>query len=157
MRYGGNVMTHDVLTRQIDYQTVFKHIPDCAVLMTSDFVILDVSNEFSEITGRQPNELIGRSFFDAFPVNPRDQENAGPRALCEALTQAARSGERVVLRLNEYDLEDRGRPGVFEERFWSGVVTPIVGEEGQVAMIGLWGRDVTPVVSQLWALGAALG
>lgn len=150
-------MTHDVLTRQIDYQAAFKHVPDCAVLMNSEFVILDASDDFAEVTSRELSELVGRNFFDAFPANPRDHENSGRRALCTALTEAARSGDRVVLRLNEYDIEDRGRPGVFEERFWSGVITPILSDDGEVTMIALWGRDVTPVVSQFRALGAGLG
>jgi PAS domain S-box-containing protein len=150
-------MRRDVLTRQIDYQAAFKQVPDCAVLMTSDFVIIDASEDFEKLTGRELSELAGRNFFDAFPANPRDREKTGHSALCAALTQAARSRDRVVLGPNEYDLEDRGRPGVFEERFWSGVVTPILGDDGQVAMIGLWGRDVTYIVSQLRAQRAVLG
>ena len=150
-------MTLDGLTRQIDYQAVFKNMPDSAVLMNSEFEILDVSEGFQELTGRELHKIVGRSFFDVFPANPRDQENAGRRELCAALSEAARSRDRVVIRLNEYDLEDRGRPGVFEERFWSGVVTPILGDDGEVATIALWGREVTAVVSQLFAQAAGLG
>jgi hypothetical protein len=54
-------------------------------------------------------------------------------------------------------VEDPGRPGVFEERFWSGVTTPIPGDDGRTAVIVFWGHDTTPIVNQLWAQAAALG
>jgi PAS domain-containing protein len=149
-------MTDDVLTRRIDYRAVFRLVPDCAILMTPDFVILDASAETLEVTGRELHELVDRSFFDAFPANPGDRESAGRREVCAALTEATRSHDRVMLRLHEYDVEDRGRPGVFEQRFWSGVITPLLGDDGEVAMLALWGREITPVINQLWTQRAGL-
>jgi len=150
-------MTRDVQTQQIDYRAAFKHVPGSACLMTSDFAILDVCDDFVELTGRQLDDIVGRSFFDVFPANPQSSENSGRHELCAALVEAARTGERIVKKPNQYDVEDPGRPGVFEERFWFGVITPVLDDDGQVTMIALWGSDVTPVITQLRAQTATLG
>jgi PAS domain-containing protein len=150
-------MTQDLATRAIDYKAVFRNSPGVAYLMSPSFEILDVSDGTVELTGRGRRDLIGRNFFDAFPANPRAREDIGPRQLRAELHRAVRSGDRAVMKLNQYDAEDPGRPGVFEERFWSGVATPIRGDGGQVVAIVLWGHDATPIVSQFWAQAAAQG
>ena len=150
-------MIRDVVTPVIDYKAAFTRYPGAATLLSPSFRILDVSDGVLELTGRERRELVGRGFFEAFPANPQGSETAGRRTLRAALVRAAHSRDRVTIRLNEYDLEDPGRPGVFEERFWSGVATPILDDDGRVAMIVLWGHDTTPIVSQVRARSAALG
>jgi PAS domain-containing protein len=150
-------MVQDLVTRVINYEMVFRRFPGAAFLLSRDLRILDVSDDIQDLTGRRPRDLVGRNFIEAFPANPHAPESAGPRTLWAALAEAARSGERVVLRLNEYDVEDPGRPGVFEERFWSGIVTPIPGPEGRPSVLALWGYDTTPMVSQVRAQAAAQG
>jgi PAS domain S-box-containing protein len=150
-------MTQDVIqAQQVDYHAAFKHVPGSAILMTPEFAILDVSDDFVELTGRELDEVAGRSFFDVFPANPHTSENSGRQELCEALLEAARTGERIIRKPSQYDVEDPGRPGVFEERYWFGIITPILAHDGQVTMIALWGSDVTPVITQLRAQVAAL-
>lgn len=150
-------MTQDLAPQVIDYKAVFKRVPGSAFLLSPSFEILDVSDDVQDLTGRERRYLVGRNFFDAFPGNPGVHSDAGPRKLRAQLARAARTGDRVVLGLNQYDVEDPGRPGVFEERFWSGVATPIRDDTGRVAVIALWGHDTTPIVSQFWAQAAALG
>jgi PAS domain S-box-containing protein len=150
-------MTQHAVTRQIDYQAAFKHAPGSATLMDSDFVILDVNDNLLELNGRELGDLVGRNFFEVFPANPRARDNAGRERLREAMDEAVRTGDRVVRRLDRYDVEDSGRPGVFEERYWSGVVTPIQDSSGQVAMIALWGHEVSGIITQLRAQEADLG
>lgn len=150
-------MIQDLVTEAIDYKAVFKQSPGVVFLLSPSFEILDVCEDVLQLTGRESRYLVGRNFFDAFPANPGIRANTGPRRLRAELARAARTGDRVVLRLNQYDIEDPGRPGVFEERFWSGVATPILDRDGRVAVIALWGHDTTPIVSQFWAQAAAQG
>src|SRR5262249_2172335 len=110
-----------------------------------------------ELTGQERRDLVGHNFFDAFPANPGAGGDIGPRRLRADLDKAARTGDRVVIELNQYDIEDPGPPGGFGERFWSGVATPMLDDDGRVAVIALWGHDTTPIVSQLWAQAAAQG
>jgi PAS domain S-box-containing protein len=150
-------MIQDLAAQAIDYRAIFKQSPGVAYLMSPSFEILDVSDGALEQTGRDRRDLIGRNFFDAFPANPRAREDIGPRKLRGELARAVRSGDRVVMNLDQYDVEDPGRPGVFEERFWSGVATPIRDDGGQVVAVVLWGHDTTPIVRQFWAQAAARG
>jgi hypothetical protein len=48
-------------------------------------------------------------------------------------------------------VEDPGRPGVFEERYWNVVSTPLLTDTGRVMMIVVISHDVTPIVSQFRA------
>jgi PAS domain-containing protein len=150
-------MIRDSITEVIDYKAVFTHFPGAAFLLSTDLEILAVSDGVKELTGRERGDVVGRNFFDAFPANPGARGDTGPRRLRAELARAARTGDRTVLRLNQYDLEDPGRPGVFEERFWTGVATPIADGDGRIRVIALWGHDTTPIVSQFWAQAAALG
>jgi PAS domain-containing protein len=148
-------MAQDLVTRVIDYKAAFRLIPGAGILLSPGFGILDVSDDLLELTGRQRCDLLGRNLFDAFPANPHAREDTGQCTLRAALAEAARSRGRVTIRLNQYDVEDPGMPGVFEERFWSGVATPALDEDGRVDMILLWGHDTTPIVSQVLAQAAA--
>lgn len=150
-------MIHDSLSPAIDYKAVFKKVPGTAFLLSPSFEILDVSDDVQELTGRERHDLVGRNFFDAFPANPGVGGDAGPRRLRAELASAVRTGDRAVIGLNQYDVEDPGRPGVFEERFWAGIATPVLDDAGQVVVIALWGHDTTPIVRQFWAQAAALG
>lgn len=103
------MMIQDLATQAIDYKAVFKQSPGVAYLMSPSFEILDVSDGAVGLTGRDRRDLIGRKFFDAFPANPRASEDSGPRKLRAELARAVRSGDRAVMNLNQYDVEDPGR------------------------------------------------
>jgi hypothetical protein len=45
-------------------------------------------------------------------------------------------------------LEDPGRPGVFEERYWNVLITPLLSDTGRVMMIVLIAHEVTPIISK---------
>lgn len=150
-------MIQDLAPQVIDYKAIFARFPGAAFVLSPSFEILDVSDEVKEVTGRGRGDLVGRDFFDAFPANPRARDDSGQRRLRTKLTRAARTGERTVIGLDRYDIEDPDRRGVYRERFWSGVVTPLAGEDGRVALITIWGYDTTPIVSQFSARAATQG
>lgn len=150
-------MTQDLAPQVIDYKAIFARFPGSAFLLSPSFEILDVSDDVKELTGRDRGYLVGRNFFDAFPPNPRARDDVGQPRLRARLAMAVRTGERAVIGLDRYDIEDPDRRGVYRERFWSGVVTPLAGEDGRVAMITVWGYDATPIVSQFSARAATQG
>ncbi len=69
-----------------------------------------------------------------------------------ALEAALISGEREVLRLTRYDFEDPARPGVFEDRYWSSLVTPVYADDGELKLLELSGREVTSLMTQFRAM-----
>jgi PAS domain S-box-containing protein len=137
--------TGGVMERQIDYQAIFKRIPAVMVALSPDFTILDVSDETAELTGRKAEDLVGRDVFDTFRPNLSDPSEPGPRDLRASLESVVATGERDVMPLTRYDLEEPGRPGVFDERYWDIVNIPVM-TDGHVSQIIFRAMDVTQVI-----------
>ncbi len=135
----------------IDYQAVFRRLPGVLALLTPDGVILDVNDGFLEAAGRGLEQVIGRNLFDAFPDNPRDPGDpgsAGPARLRDSLETVIATGQRDVMAPIRYDVEDPGRPGQFEERYWAVVNTPVRRDDGRIALIAHKADEVTHIVNQ---------
>jgi PAS domain S-box-containing protein len=135
---------------EIDYKRVFKIGPYRTAVISPDLTILDVNDEYLTGSGRKREDLLGHSPFDLFPDLP-DPADTGSRDLRASLEAVLASGERDVVSLTRYDVEDPGRPGVFEERYWNVVSTPLLTDTGRVMMIVVISHDVTPIVSQFRA------
>ena len=74
-----------------------------------------------------------------------------------ALEAALTSGKREVDELSRYDVEDPGRPGVFQQRYWTAVVTPLRSASGEIEMLELSSREVTAIIGMFRALEAEEG
>jgi PAS domain S-box-containing protein len=132
----------------INYQDVFRTTPGAMALLTPDGVILDVNDAYVEASGRSREQLLGRNLFDVFPQNPDDPTELGPSQLKNSFDLVMATGERDILMPVRYDVEDLGRPGEFEERYWAVVNTPLRDQGGQVVMITLKADEVTHIVNQ---------
>ncbi len=132
----------------IDYREVFRTLPGAVALLTPDGVILDVNDDFLEASGRSREQVLGRSLFDAFPENPYDPSELGPGQLRDSFEAVVATGERDVLMPVRYDVEDPGRPGDFEERYWAVVNTPMHDQTGRCVMITHKADEVTHIVNQ---------
>ncbi|HYK29087.1 MAG TPA: PAS domain-containing protein [Streptosporangiaceae bacterium] len=134
------------MTTQVDYKAAFKSLPGAVALLGPDLVILDVSNGYLDAAGCAPEEIVGRHILEAFPENPRDPEDAGPRDLKASLEQVLATNEPDLINPIRYDVEVRGNPGEFEERYWTIANTPVCTEDGQVCMIVHMAQEVTHLV-----------
>jgi PAS domain S-box-containing protein len=132
----------------IDYKEVFRALPGPMALLTPEGVILDVNDDFVETSGRSRAHLLGRNLFDAFPENPDDPGVLGPGQLRQSFEAVITSGERDTMRPLRYDVEDPGRPGMFEERYWAVINTPMHDDLGRVMMITHKADEVTHIVNQ---------
>ncbi|MCC5481068.1 PP2C family protein-serine/threonine phosphatase [Streptomyces barringtoniae] len=135
-----------VTTPQIDYQALFAATPSPYVVLAPDLVIADVNQAYLAATGRAREELLGRYFFDAFPENPADPDAEGVRNLSASFHRVLHTREPDSLAVQKYDIPVPGRPGGFEERWWSPISTPVLGPDGQVAWIIHRVEDVTEFV-----------
>jgi PAS domain-containing protein len=140
-----------VIDPKIDYQQVFRSLPYPLAVLSPDFTILDVNDEYMAATGHKREDAIGRSPFDLYPDRPTEPSDSAPDELSSSLEQVLAFGKRDVLRLARYYMEDPGRPGVFEERYWTVINTPVMGDNGRVAMIVFAAMEATPVISELRA------
>ncbi|HXW45235.1 MAG TPA: PAS domain-containing protein [Streptosporangiaceae bacterium] len=132
-----------MLAQEIDFHEIFKISPTVMALFTADLEFIDANDEFVAATGRPLEELLGHNVFDVFPKMPSDPANPKWTALEAAMT----SGKREAYALTRYDLEDPIHPGVFLERYWSSVVTPIHGSDGEVEVLELSAREVTSIIA----------
>jgi PAS domain-containing protein len=133
----------------VDYAAVFRDFPGAVALLTPEFTYADMNRMYLEVAGRTREELLGRNVFDAFPDNPADPYATGTRNVRASLQRVLATGERDVMPLQRYDVEVPGRPGVFEERYWSPINTPIFGSDGRVALIAHRVEEVTEIARQL--------
>jgi signal transduction histidine kinase len=120
--------------------------------MTPDFVILAASDSYLKAMGRGQADLLGHDFFAVFPPNPNDPD-AMEDYLRASLERVVATGERDFMAAQRYDVEASGRQGVFEERYWSAINTPVLGPDGEVELIIHRVDEVTDFVQHLGRSG----
>ncbi|MGN9841261.1 PP2C family protein-serine/threonine phosphatase [Nonomuraea sp. H19] len=133
-------------TPRIDYRELFACTPSPHLVLGPNLVIIDVNRAYLSATGRSRENLIGRYIFDAFPGNPADPGADGVRNLDASLHRVLRSKQPDTMALQKYDIPVADKPGVFEERWWSPINTPVLGQDGKVAWIIHRVEDVTAFV-----------
>jgi len=134
------------VTQHIDYRAAFKNMPGAVALLSPDLVILDVSDGYLDAAGRGADEIIGRNILEAFPDNPRDPDDTGPRDLRASLEAVLTNRMPDYLDATRYDVEDPGHPGEFEERYWTIANVPVCDADGQIMMILHIAQEVTNLV-----------
>ncbi|MFD4141132.1 PP2C family protein-serine/threonine phosphatase [Streptomyces sp. NPDC058572] len=129
----------------VDYEAVFRAFPGPALLLTPDLVMVDANDAFLGRSGRGRRDLAGRAVFEVFPVDPSDPEAPGSQ-LRASVDRALATGRQDAMPLRRYELETPGRPGELENRYWSPVNAPVLGPDGQVALIICRVEEVTELV-----------
>ncbi|WP_433454591.1 PP2C family protein-serine/threonine phosphatase [Streptomyces sp. CA-142005] len=145
------------MASRVDHTALFAATPSPYLVLGPDLVIVDVNRAYLAATGRTREDLLGRHIFAAFPDNPADPEADGVRNLGASLHRVLATRRPDTMALQKYDIPVMGRPGVFEERWWSPVNTPVVGPDGQVAYIIHRVEDVTSFVKAHRAAHPAAG
>ncbi|MFG1827898.1 ATP-binding protein [Microbispora bryophytorum] len=131
---------------------MFKALVSPLLLMTPDFVVVAANDSFLKLVGRSQADLLGRDFFAVFPGNPNalnDPDVQGAVRLRASLERVVATGQRDTMALQRYDIEASGRPGVFEERYWSVINSPILGPDGEVKLFVHRSEEVTDFLQQL--------
>jgi PAS domain S-box-containing protein len=136
-------------TADLDYASLFEVTPSPCVVVGPDLVIAEVNRAYLKATGRTREDLLGQYLFDAFPKNPADPEADGVENLSASLQRVLELQEPDTMALQKYDIPVVGRPGSYEERWWSPMSTPILGPDGAVKWILVRVEDVTPFIKAL--------
>ncbi|MET9407578.1 SpoIIE family protein phosphatase [Streptomyces sp. NPDC002935] len=130
----------------IDYGGVFHALPGMVALLTPQLVFVDANEDYLSNSGRSREQLVGRYLFDVFPDRPDDPAANGMRNLEASLHRVVETGERDAMALQRYDVESSDRPGVWEERYWSPVNSPVFAEDGSVALVVHRVEEVTELI-----------
>ncbi|MFC3070407.1 hypothetical protein [Phenylobacterium soli] len=103
--------------------------------------IVDLSEVYAQATLIERSAVAGELIFDVFPDNPADPTADGVSNLYASLRRAAETGQADAMAVQRYDV--RGPDGVFVEKFWSPINTPVFDEGGHLAYIVHRVQDVT--------------
>ncbi len=130
-----------------DFRAVFRGAPDLYLLLDPALIIVDVSEAYLRATMTERASIVGRHLFEIFPDNPDDPAATGVRNLETSLERVLRMKSADAMAVQKYDIrkpEDEG--GGFEERYWSPVNTPILGDDGSLLYIVHRVEDVTDFI-----------
>ncbi|MFJ3703987.1 MULTISPECIES: PP2C family protein-serine/threonine phosphatase [Streptomyces] len=131
---------------ELDYRSLFAATPSPYLVLAADLVIVDVNVAYLRATVRTWDDLVGQHVFDAFPDNPADPNADWVRNVGASFGRVLETGRADVLAMQRYDIPVVARPGMFEERWWSTVNTPVLDPDGHVAWIIHRVEDVTAFV-----------
>jgi PAS domain S-box-containing protein len=130
-----------------DFSLLFRVSAGCSLVLAPDLTIVASSDAYLQATMTERAAIIGRHFFDVFPDNPDDPTASGVANLRASLERVLAHKRTDTMAVQKYDIR---RPdsegGGFEERYWSPMNSPVLGEDGGVRYIIHRVEDVTDVV-----------
>jgi signal transduction histidine kinase len=132
-----------VTGQDIDYAELFAAIPSPCLVMTPDLIVVGVNQAYLDVTGREREDLLGRDVFDAFPGPPADSDAV--QLLNSSLHRVLDTAQRDAMAV-KYDIPVGGRPGAFEQRYWSVINAPVLSSDGAVMLVVHRAEDVTAFV-----------
>jgi len=130
-----------------DFRALFDAVPGLYLILLPDdpvFTIAAINQAYAAATLTRPEEIIGRPLFEVFPDNPGDPDASGVENVRASLRQVIATKAKHAMAVQKYDIRRPG--GGFEERFWSPLNTPLLGEDGELDFIIHRVEDVTELV-----------
>jgi PAS domain S-box-containing protein len=91
---------------------------------------VEVNPAFEAATRLTRDEVLGRPLFTIFPDNPGDEGAEGVAHLYASLRKVATTGRPHAMPVLRYDVRDA--KGLFVERHWRPVNTPLHNEDGRL-------------------------
>ncbi|MFJ9821611.1 PP2C family protein-serine/threonine phosphatase [Streptomyces sp. NPDC101151] len=127
---------------EVDYTAVFRALPGAVALVTPQLIFVDVNAEFMRILGCAREQLVGHFLLEDRSAN----EQPLVLRIMASLRRVAYTGERDTIALQRFDTEDPDQPGVWHERYWNLTNIPVLGPDGQVALLLHRVEDVTELI-----------
>lgn len=133
--------------KELDYKTLFESAPQLFLVLDPDLTIVAASDAYLRATMTEREKILGRQLFDVFPDNPEDSTATGFRNLSASLEIVLKDRTPHAMAVQKYDIRRTAlEGGGFEERFWSPLNSPVLGENGKVEYIIHRVEDVTDFV-----------
>ncbi|WP_031487533.1 PP2C family protein-serine/threonine phosphatase [Streptomyces bicolor] len=128
-------------TAEIEFEELFDAAPNPYLVLDADLVIRYANRAYLQVTGRTRDELVGRYVLEAFPDTPAAPDMA--RDFYASLQRVLASRQPDSVAPQRFDIPVADRPGALEERWWSGMSSPVLGPDGSVKWIIARAEDVT--------------
>jgi PAS domain-containing protein len=121
----------------------FDHSPHPYLLLDPGpgLRIVDVNAAYLTVTFTERDTILGKSLFDVFPDNPDHALADGVNNLYASLKTVAQTGLPHAMAVQRYDIRDAS--GVFVERHWQPINTPIHDADGKLVLLLHHVEDVT--------------
>ena len=105
---------------------------------------VDVNPAYEQSLGLTRADLVGSGLFERFPDNPDDPAADGVYNVYMSLRLAAETTRPHAMPVQRYDVT--GEDGVFTERYWRIVNTPLLDDEGRLVLLLNTAEEVTDEV-----------
>jgi PAS domain S-box-containing protein len=128
------------------FRALFESLPGLYLVLKPDLTIVAVSDAYLQATMTRREDILGRGLFEVFPDNPEDSEATGCANLRASLDRVVSHGKSDTMAIQKYDV--RRPDGVFEERFWSPINSPVFGADRRIEYIIHRVEDVTEFIRQ---------
>lgn len=127
-----------------ELKSLFESLPGLYLVLTPDFKIVAVSDAYLTATMTTREGIVGRGLFEVFPDNPDDPDAHGVSNLRASFNRVLENGAADTMAIQKYDV--RRPDGVFEERYWSPINSPVVGADRKIQYIIHRVEEVTEFV-----------
>ncbi len=107
--------------------------------------IVDVNDAYAAATLIQRSDVVGKSLFEVFPDNPDDPLADGVSNLYSSLRIVGETVRAHAMAIQRYDI--RNPDGVFVERHWQPINSPIHDTAGRLVYLLHHVEDVTGKVT----------
>lgn len=132
---------HRAAEIHLQFRALFESLPGLYLVLTPTFEIVAVSDAYLAATMTTREEILGRNLFEVFPDNPDDHKATGETNLRVSLQRVRETAKTDTMAIQKYDV--RRPDGVFEERYWSPINSPVLGADRQLEYIIHRVEDVT--------------
>ena len=132
--------------RRAELQSLFESLPGLYLILKPDFQIVTASDAYLNATMTTREAIRGRNLFEVFPDNPEETNATGTSNLRASLNRVLQNRKADTMAIQKYDV--RRPDGVFEERYWSPVNSPVFGGDRNIEYIIHRVEDVTEFVLQ---------
>jgi signal transduction histidine kinase/CheY-like chemotaxis protein len=131
-------------TFEPDFKALFESAPGLYLVLSPSLQIIGVSNAYLHATMTKREDIIGRGLFEVFPDNPNDPMATGALNLQASLMRVIRKKEPDAMAVQKYDIQKpQSEGGLFEERYWSPLNSPVLDKDNNVQYIIHRVEDVT--------------
>lgn len=133
----------------LNFRVLFEAVPGLYLVVTADdaYRVVAVSDAYLAATYQRREDTLGRGLFELFPADPADAQSDGVRNLRASLERVRRLGRTDAMGLQRYPIpRPTAMGGGFEERYWSPLNAPVLGDDGRVRHIIHRVEDVTAFV-----------
>jgi len=126
------------------YQALLRASPYPYLVMTPDLTIVAASRAYLRSVRRTEAEIVGLYVFEAFPPDPARPDATNLAEVRASMLRALAKREPDTSAFVRYSVSiDTADGPRFEERYWSTVHTPVLGDDGEPILLLQNPVDVT--------------